>query len=772
MYNYKKILKRKIIILDGATGMNLFPHGLKPGEPSCVLNLRNPEAVYDLQKRYVAAGSDVIVTNTLNANPLNFNNLDLARIIRQGVAIARRAAGGKPILADMGPLGGLLKPYGDMGFDEARRHFVTVCRLFRRLGVQDFILETFGSLTEAKAAFFAVREYGENIFVCFALDSNVATLMGEIPETIALTFDKLGAAGIGVNCTEPEACRQALARMARVTNRPLIAKPNAGKVTVRNGRVINSLTQSKLAAYFPEFVRAGANFIGGCCGTTPEYVKMIGRYALKPLPRKAPRKFYLAAPRQILDADRRAVVLVGERLNPSGRRTLRDGIRLGDYAPYAEDAQNQETKGVDVLDVNAFIPEIPETITMEKAVFEVVKNSSLPLFIDTQNFEAAQKIMFFYPGIGVCNSIPARTRELRKWLPLVKSSGFKAVISLVGKRVPRSCAERIANARTALAEARQAGLSRENLIFDPLVFPVASEPDQAGHTLATVKKLRKMGLATVLGISNVSFGMDNRSGVNAGFAVMAIHAGVRFLIVNPLDETVMCSIRGAVRLGGGTIDLVRAKFKETGAGEKGLAPAIIAGDAAAAADETERLLQTGARPQAIIDVHIVRALETVGENYQNGKFFLPDLMRSAEAAKKVMAIIKKHMPARATVNRGRIILATVKGDIHDIGKNIVAMLMASAGYEVIDLGKDVPTAKICAAVRRYQPDALGLSALLTTTMPEMATVIETLRRQKLKVRVIVGGPNVSDEYARQIGAFAAARNALDGLKILGKIPRK
>jgi 5-methyltetrahydrofolate--homocysteine methyltransferase len=762
------------MVLDGATGMNLFRSGLQPGEPSCVLNLRNPQAVYELHKAYIEAGSDAILTNTLNANPLNFKNSDLSRTIRQAVAVARRAAGQKPILADIGPLGALLKPYGDMDFDDCRHHFTAVFHIFKALGVRDFILETFNSLTEAKAAFFAGRSFADNIFVSFSLEAGGATLLGEIPETIALTFSALGASGIGINCTEPDVALRAIERMARVTELPLIVKPNAGKVSIRKGRVVNSLTQADLAAYFPEFVRAGANMIGGCCGTNPEYIRRIRAFHGRPAKRQPLGKFFLASPRRILDVDRQPAIVVGERLNPSGRRVLRDGIRLGDYMVYGQDAKIQEEKGADALDVNAFIPEIPETLTLEKAIYEVVKNTSQPLFIDTQSFEAANKIMAFYPGVGVYNSIPARPPHLKKWLPLVRSYGFKAVISLVGNRVPQTHKERMANVRTALSYAKKYGVSRDDLIFDPLVFPIASEPKQFRHTLRTLEVLNRMGLRTILGVSNVSFGLDNRSWLNAGLAAMAMQAGVRFLIVNPLDEIVMNLIKSGVRLRSGGQAGEFAGIPVTGSQllKKDLIQAIIEGDAKSSVAQAEDLLKNGVTGRDIIDNHIGRALKAVGDYYQNGKFFLPDLMRSAETSKQVLELVKKHMPAEKSGLKGRVVIATVKGDIHDIGKNIVAMIFESAGFEVFDLGKDVAADKICGAVRKYRPDVLGLSALLTTTMPEMGEVIKRLRRDKLSVKVIIGGPNVSPEYARQIGADAACHNALEGLEFLEKNIKK
>jgi len=758
------------MILDGATGTNLFRHGLQPGEPSCSLNLRNPQAVYELHKAYIEAGSDAVLTNTLNANPLNFKNSDLNRAIRQAVAVARRAAGRKPVLADIGPLGALLKPYGDMDFDDCRRHFTTVFQIFKSLGVRDFILETFTSLTEAKAAFLAGRCCADNVFVSFSLEPGGATLLGENPETIALTFSALGASGIGINCTEPEVALRAIDRMARVTELPLIAKPNAGKVSIRKGRVVNSLSQNELAAYFPEFVRAGANMIGGCCGTNPEYIRRIRSFSARPAARRPPGKFYLASPRQALDTDLLPAVVVGERLNPSGRRVLRDGIRLGDYVFYGQDAKIQEEKGADALDVNAFIPEIPETLTLEKAVYEVVKNTSRPLFIDTQSYNAAEKIMAFYPGIGVYNSIPARPADLKKWLPLVRSFGFKAVISLVGKRIPQTHKERMANVRTALTYAKKHGVSRHDLIFDPLVFPIASEPKQIRHTLRTLEVLNRMGLRTILGVSNVSFGLDNRSWLNAGLAIMAMQAGVRFLIVNPLDEIVMNLIKGAVRLRSGALNGSITGAPGTGAQaeKKDLIQTIIEGDVKSSAAQVEGLLKNGVSGRDIIDNHLGRALKAVGDYYQNGKFFLPDLMRSAETSKHVLALVKKHMPTGKSKFRGRVLLATVKGDIHDIGKNIVAMIFESAGFEVIDLGKDVPADRICAAVRKYRPDVLGLSALLTTTMPEMGEVLKRLRRDKTNVKVIIGGPNVSPEYARLIGADGVCHNALEGLEFMEK----
>jgi len=793
----ENLLKKRIVLLDGATGTNLFNMGLEPGEPPAILNLKNPDAVYELQKRYVESGSDAILTNTFSANPLNFKKDEYKDIIRAGIKIALRAAGSKKrVIGDIGPLGLLMKPYGEGNFDEVYRIYLEIFRTFSKCGVKIFLIETFNSLIEAKAAFLAAKNYAEDIFVSFTFQDNLQTIWGELPESIAITFESLGAKGVGVNCTAPEVAVKVLERMGKVTNLPLIAKPNAGKVKIAGGKFTHSLSDEILSGYLDKFIHTGARLIGGCCGTTPEYIKLISkRVPIQNFKKKMEKKFYLASSQSFIEVDNNTTVVVGERLNPSGRKKIKEALIKKDYAIYGKEAKLQEQSGADALDLNVFVPEVNEGDTLLNCLYEVLKNSKLPVFIDTQNFSAAKRAMEIYPGIGVYNSIPARRRELKKFLPAVKKYGFKAVISLIGKKVPRSFEERRANLKLVFKVAKKLNFPTADLIFDPLVFSVATEVDQIEETLKTIQFLHQRGLKTILGISNVSFGLPGRSLLNSALLTLSVKAGANFLILNPLDRRVMESyyaikgitknkineyIRWIKEKGGDDFGLVNKEEtkksfsqKEEVKGrtrEENLINAIINGESEIARQITERMLDSGESYQKIVNQYIFEAMSEVGKNYELGRFFIPDLLKAAEATKAVLRVVKKTM--EKIENKGeqkKVILATVKGDIHDIGKNIVAMVLESAGYKVIDLGKDVDAKKIVEAVKKHQPLALGLSALLTTTMPEMENVIKLLRRRRLDTPVIIGGPNVSAEFARRIGACAAVQNAFDGLKVLRKI---
>ena len=768
------------MLLNGATGTNLLDKGLAPGESPSVLNLRNPQAVFDVQRAYVNAGSDIILTNTFSANPLNISSTKLKKVITEGARLARRAAGNKAsVFGDIGPLGELIRPYGELSFDEACKIFSNIAKILYQAGIEIFLVETFTSIIEAKAAFLAAHHVSENVIVSLSLQDNGRTIMGETPESIAITFEELGAQGVGINCTLPDVAIEAVTKMAELTNLPLLIKPNAGKVEIVGNKIHHTLSDADMAKYYQKFVKCGANIIGGCCGTTPAFIKHISKKAKVPKQRKVAREFVLASPNRLLKINEKSTIIVGERLNPSGRKRVKKRLLAGDFKIYAEEAKAQENAGADVLDVNAFLIDLDEKETLKNAVHEVVKNCQLPLFIDTLNCDAAQEVMASYPGIGVYNSIPARKKELIKWLPLVKRYGFKAVISLVGKAIPKSIEDRMKNVRLTLNIANKIGFSKRNLIFDPLVYSVATEQVQINYTLETISQLHKMGLKTVLGISNVSFGLPNRSLLNAALAIASIKSGVTFLILNPLDETVMNSVASAKILFEGElpkskIQLTKkttvTEYKKTRAGglsKKDLTESIICGDTKASVEYAQMLLNSGMPAQVLIDKYISKSLKRVGDYYESGEFFIPDLLKAAEASKSVLSVIKKHLPKGQ--RRGKVMLATVKGDIHDIGKNIAGMIFASAGYEVIDLGKDVPEEKIIKALRVHKPDALGLSALLTTTMPQMEKIIRRLKKERISVKVIIGGPNVSARYAQKIGAYGSAKNVLEGLKILKKI---
>lgn len=769
MVKLENILKKRVLILDGATGTNLLDKGLAPGESPSILNIRNPEAVYSLHEQYIKAGAQAILTNTFTANPANISTFKLNRVISAGVEIAKRAAKNRAfVFGDVGPLGELIKPYGELSFEEVRRTFLNICRSMYKVGIRVFWLETFTSIIEAKAAFLAARSFSKDVFICLSLQDNGRTIMGETPESIVVTFEALGAKGIGINCALPEVAIEAVTRMACVSSRHLIVKPNAGAVNIVGNEISHTLSDREVAKFYKRFIKAGANIIGGCCGTTPKYVEFISKQNAVPRKRKAVSKFVLATTHRILEVVDDSPMIIGERMNPSGRKKVKRKLQEGDYEIYGQEAKSQEAAGVDALDVNAFVVDLDEQSTLKRAVFEVIGASGLPLFIDTQDFDAAESVLSFYPGVGVYNSIPAQKKALLKWFPMIKKYGFKAVVSLVGKSIPRSVEQRMDNVDIALAVAKRLDFPRKDLIFDPLVFSAATDKKQITYTLKTVERLHLCGLKTILGISNVSFGLPQRSKLNAALATAAIKCGVTFLILNPHDEIVMDAVRAARVLFRDTVSI--SDYTRIGShrsllrSARDLTEAIVLGNKNLSREFAQKMLSAGTPPQEIIDRFVSKALNRVGDLYETGKYFIPDLLKAAAASKYALDIVRKYLPKGR--KRGKVVLATVKGDIHDIGKNIACMIFESAGYEVIDLGKDISTKKIVAAVRKVKPDALGLSALLTTTMFEMANVVTALKKAKLNVKVIIGGPNVSKRYAKKIGAYGAATTVLEGLALL------
>jgi 5-methyltetrahydrofolate--homocysteine methyltransferase len=769
MAKLENILKRRILILDGATGTNLLDKGLAPGESPSILNIRNPDEVYRLHKQYIDAGADIILTNTFTANPMNIPKTKLRRVITAGLEIAKRAAKGRVrVFGDVGPLGELIEPFGELSFDQVYDIYLDICQIMSKAGIKVFWLETFTSITEAKAAFLAAREFSKDVYICLALQDNGYTIMGESAETIAATFQSLGAKGIGVNCTIPEVAIKGVAKMFRVTNLPLVIKPNAGKVRITGNKVHHTLSDQQVARFFKEFVKAGANIIGGCCGTSPKYVELLQKQQAVPKKRAAKYEFILTSVDRVVRVNDDSTLIVGERMNPSGRKRVKRMLIKGDYDIYGQEARAQEAAGADALDVNAFVIELEEKKTLQNAMFQVMKSSNLPLFVDTQDYDTACAILATYPGIGVYNSVPAQRKALLKWLPMIKKHGFKVVISLVGKTIPRTIEQRMANVAIVLKIAKKLSFPKDDLIFDPLVFSAATDRQQIVYTLKTVEKLHKRGFKTILGVSNVSFGLPRRTYLNAALASAAVKSGTNFVIINPLDEVVMSAIQSAKLLfkkGFSAVNytMERADSKKTKTA-KDLGESIILGDKEQSREYAREMLAAGTPPQEIIDKSVSKALKHVGDLYQTGEYYIPDLLKAAEASKYALGVVRKYLPKGR--KRGRVVLATVKGDIHDIGKNIAGMIFESAGYEVIDLGKDIPAEKIVATVRKIKPDALGLSALLTTTMPEMANVVRALKKAKLDVKVIIGGPNVSKRYARKIGAYGAATNVLAGLSLL------
>lgn len=434
-----RLKQKRAVILDGSMGALLMSRGIEPGKPVYTWNIEKPSEVFTVHCQYVESGAEIILTNTFSINPQHVPRKWLEKAIDDGVGIARRAARGKAYVAgDVGPLGILVEPFGDFPFEEAYRNFLVIARCFRKAKPDLMFIETFTSMVEAKAAFLAMREVGVPIVVTGSFQNDHRTVCGDIPEAWAVTFENLGAVAVGVNCSPPETSLEVIKRMRGVTNLPLVAKPNKGIPRIRRSRTVWSLSDEAVANFYEMFIKAGATMIGGCCGTTAAGVRLISRRDRRiRLPVKHEQAFISSSRKILALSVASPTLIVGERLNPSGRKTLRDALEAGNTEIYGNDARLQEEAGADGLDVNAFHPAVDEKETLFKAVAEVYRKSSLPLFIDTQQFEAAEKVLRFYAGIGVLNSVPARRSELDRWLPMIKKYGFKVVVSLVGKDLPK-----------------------------------------------------------------------------------------------------------------------------------------------------------------------------------------------------------------------------------------------------------------------------------------------------------------------------------------------
>lgn len=763
------------VILDGAMGTLLLTSGLKPGASPTVLNLTAPDTVAKAHRAYLRAGADMILTNTFSANRHYYSAQRLGAVIRTGIELALRAGGPKAVIGDIGPVGFMIRPYGKVAFAAAVRAYREIARHFGRHGIRTVLLETFVSISEAKAALLAAREFCPNVIVSFTFEPNGTTLSGYTPEAVAATFTALGATAIGVNCTLPDVAVRALRCMSRYTDLPLLAKPN-----IKPGA--RTAAEPALARRFGELRAAGATLIGGCCGTTPSYIRLIARQRRCCPAGDRPSsvgRIVISGPARVVTVDPGRPVLVGERLNPSGRTRIREAIVKQDFAVYTADARQQEQCGAQALDVNVFSPGADERRSMAAALSAVMAGSGLPLFIDTQDFAAAREALEHFPGVGVFNSVPATDKALSRWLPLARRYGFKTVVSCVGRRLPRTVSERLENAFRAVRVARRIGYPVDDLIFDPLVLPVATEPDQVEETLEAVRRMRRRGWHTILGVSNVSYGLPYRSGLNSALVAAAVAAGVSFIIANPCDERIRDAWLGSVALlHGGLRDYLDAYRESSGIlirreakpGLPALTDAIERGDVFAAVQQATSLCAAGTAVQTIVDRGIVRALSRVGVCYERGKAFIPDLLKAAQAAQAVLDSLRRD--TTTVQRRGIVLLATVQGDIHDIGKNIVAMVLNAAGYEVIDLGRDVAAARVLGVARQRKPNVIGLSALLTTTMPGMAETIKILRQGGCRTPVIIGGPHVSARFAAAIGAAGAARDALSGLSLVNKICRR
>ncbi len=797
--SFVELCKKGVVVLDGAMGTELQLRGLAIGESPESWNLSHPEIVREIHEAYFEAGADIAYTNTFGANPAKYHGAEPLRdVVAAAVANARAAAGRNRLVAlDVGPTGRLLKPAGDFEFDAAYDAFAEQIRLGAEAGADFVAIETITDTYELKAAVLAARENCSlPVLATVALGEDGKLLTGAGVDAIAALFDALKVDACGFNCgLGPDRMLPFVRALAERVNVPIIVKANAGMPRVVDGKTSFNVDPEQFAADIAACVRAGARIVGGCCGTTSAHIRRV---------REATAGFVpdVSAPvrRSVVSSYSRAVelslddtIVIGERINPTGKKKLKEAYRSGDTGYVLREAVAQAQAGAQILDVNAGVPGIDESAVLRSTVEAVQSVCELPLQIDTSSPAALENALRHYNGKALVNSVNGKQQVMDEVFPVVaKYGGVVVALTLDENGIPPTAEGRLAIARKIIAEGAKYGLERCDFVIDVLCLAVSAEPDSVEVILESLRRVRsELGVLSVLGVSNISFGLPARPCLNAAFYALALGAGLSAAIVNPLCREMMATYRAYRALTGRDRNCSEwIEAAESLVPAATVAPANIAATVQSAPSgqdeplgplagairhalkaDSERiareLLAAGRSPIEIIDGEIVPALEIVGRGFETGKVFLPQLLMAAEAASAAFEIIRASLAQSGveTTARGPIVIATVKGDIHDIGKNIVRSLLENYGFRVIDLGRDVPPEKIVEAALRHQCRLVGLSALMTTTVPFMAETIKALNAADPAIRTFVGGAVLTADYAAEIGASYYAKDAMASVRI-------
>ncbi len=767
-------LKDNILVFDGAMGTMLQKSGLAPGELPEMLNLTNPEVVTSIHRAYVEAGSDVITANTFQAHELKLD--DVEAVVSAGIRCAR-ASGARYVALDVGPLGQLMAPMGTLSFERAYEIFRRQMIAGEKAGADLILIETLSDLYEAKAAILAARESTAlPVFCTMTFQADGRTFVGCDPLTAAVTLEGLGVDALGVNCSlGPELLRPAVDIMLERARVPVMVQANAGLPVMADGESRYDISPEQYAAGVCAMVRRGVRIIGGCCGTTPDYIRaMLAQLAGKTPVRTAPVRLTACT------SGTRTVVLdgvtteIGERLNPTGKKKMQAALREGNIDYLVGEALSQVEAGATVLDVNVGLPELDEPRVLAGVIAAVQGITPVPLTIDSADPAAIEAGVRAYNGKPIINSVNGKAEVMAKIFPIAKKYGALVIgLTLDERGIPETAAGRLDIARRILGTARSHGIADEDLIIDCLVLTASAQQEQVKETLEAVRLVKsELHLKTSLGVSNVSFGLPGRDLLGATFLAAALGAGLDAAILNPLSPRYR-EVLDAYRVLSGE-DRRAAHYIEARAQDVKAAPAprettltlresIEQGRREQALAATMRLLETE-NPLTIIDREFIPALNAVGKRFEQGELFLPQLLQSAQAVQAGFALIKERMSAAGqSRSKGKVLLATVQGDIHDIGKNIVRMLLENYGYEVVDLGKDVPIESVVDAIREQDIRLAGLSALMTTTVGSMKDTIAAVRAAHLPCTFFVGGAVMSEEYARFVGADFYARDAMEGV---------
>ena len=788
--NIRELLNKRRIYFDGGMGTLLQQRGLTAGEKPELWNITHPEVLTDIHLQYLNAGSNVITTNTFGANCLKFDNLE--EIISAAIGNARKAVelfqGDKSdrfVAFDMGPTGKLLEPVGDLPFERAVEIFAENVRLAAKYGADLIIIETMNDSYETKAAVLAAKENSDlPVFVTNVFDEKGKLMTGADSKAMIAMLEGLGVDAIGMNCSlGPRQMLGIVKEYAAYSSLPVIVNPNAGLPRSENGVTVFDITADEYGKIMREIALSGASVLGGCCGTTPEYIKKTVENT-KDLP-------FVAAEKKnhtLVSSYTHAVeigdepILIGERINPTGKKRFKQALRERDIQYILSEGIAQQEKGAHILDVNVGLPEIDEEEILVASVKAIQEIIDLPLQLDTVKISAMEKAMRIYNGKPMINSVNGKKESMDAVLPLVKKYGGVVIALTIDENgIPETAEGRCAVAEKIIAECEKYGIDKKDVIVDPLAMAVSSDERSGRVTLDAVELIRKkLGVKTSLGVSNISFGLPARASVNAIFLAMAFEKGLNCAIMNPNSAEMMQSYYAFRALKGfdkGCFDYIgfasqcsistaqtTVSAKETQSGTDSLFYCIVKGLRDKAYEKALELLRAE-KPLEIIDNHIVPALDSVGKQFEEKTLYLPQLLMSAEAAGKAFEAVKTAINTGSTAGKGEILVATVKGDIHDIGKNILKVLLENYGYKVIDLGKDVPPEVIVGTAKERNIRLIGLSALMTTTVEAMKETIDLLKSECPEARVMVGGAVLTKEYADMIGADFYAKDAMGGVRI-------
>ena len=788
--NLTEKIKNQRLYFDGGSGTYFQARGLKPGEMPEIWNITNAETVKQMHIDYLKSGSDIITANTFGANILKFDGKNggysLEEIISSALKNAKDAiktfgAQEKYVALDIGPTGRLLKPLGDLDFEDAVKIFAETVKLGVKYGADLILTETMNDAYETKAAVLAAKENSSlPVFATNAYDESGKLMTGASPSAMVALLEGLRVDALGINCSlGPEKMMPIIQEILKYSSTPVIVNPNAGLPVVRNGKTEYDVSSADFARSMEKIAKMGASILGGCCGTTPEYIKEMKTLAEKIEFSPVQKKNYT-----VISSYTRTVefgkipVLIGERINPTGKKAMKEALKSKNFDYLLKEAVSQQEDGANVLDVNTGLPEIDEVKTLANAVSLIQTVSDLPLQIDTSDPEAMEKALRIYNGKALINSVNGKQEVMDKIFPLAaKYGGVIIALTLDEGGIPQDTDGRMKIARKIIGEAKKYNISEKDIIFDPLAMTVSSEKNGALVTLECIKTLRKSGLKSSLGVSNVSFGLPKRPIINASFFTMAMQNGLDAAIINPHSADMMNAYFAFRALSAMDDNFEKyisyaSKTTENSAPQKTsqnseitLKTAVLKGLKDDASLCAQNLLKSQDALK-IIDESIIPALDEMGVKFEKKEAFLPQLLMSAEAARSAFDVIKTSIlsSGEKREKRCKFVLATVKGDIHDIGKNIVKVLLENYDFDVIDLGKDVAPEIIAETAVSENAPIVGLSALMTTTVPAMEETIKLVRKVKPDCKIVVGGAVLTEEYANMLGADKYAKDAMETVR--------